>query len=89
MGKTEQPGSAETPVKSRARRAAVPPCPHTLRGCPGGAAAPRGSSAGWESGRSRDLCIYLFVALKTERWKERGGGGGGITGFLNAFAVHA
>lgn len=50
------------------------------------AVAPRGSSAGLESGRCRDLCIYLFVALKTEQW---GGRGGGITGFLNAFAVHA
>lgn len=74
MGKMAQRGSAEALVKSRARR--VPPA-STLRGRPGGgsAAAPRGSSAGLEISRSRDFCIYLFVALKTEQWKGVGGRG--------------
>lgn len=59
MGKTAQPGSAETPGKSRARRATVPPARTPSRSA--------GSSAGSASGSGRDLCIYLFVALKTQR----------------------
>lgn len=56
MGKTAQPGSTETPVKSRARRATVPPARTPSRSA--------GSSTGSESGlgkRSRPGFMYLFV----------------------------
>lgn len=95
MGKTAQPGSAETLVKSRARRAAIPP----VRAPAAGARAVAGAAPGaaWplrgaapRAWKAVAAGIYVFICLL--HLKLNGGGGegeGGITGFLNAFAVHA
>lgn len=84
MEKTAQPGSAETLVKPRARRAPVPPCPHTLRGCPGGSgaagaapgAAPSLRGAAPRAWKSAAAGIYVFICLLHLKLNSGGEGEG-------------
>lgn len=58
-------------------------CPHTFRGD-----CARRSAAALRARKAVVAGIYVFICLLHLKLNGEGWGGGGITGFLHAFAVH-
>lgn len=63
-------------------------CPHTLRGAQCGGGCARRSAAAPRAPKAVLAGIYVFICLLHLKLNGEGWGGGGITGFLHAFAVH-